>query len=452
MKKKLTALALVIVMVAMLFTGLTMAYFTDTDEATNTFTVGNVDIQIREEQGKYDDQGNLEGYVPFEQGKEMVPGQLVEKFVYVDNTGKNDAYVRTRILIPMEYADALRMTISATWKGWWYFNDGTEDNYNPTKVEYDGKEYLQYTFLYQHILKSGEKMYAPLLTKVSLHPTFDWLDQAKGWYTLGNGEDKVAVTVTDTYIDPTVVILADAIQAEGFDDVYKAFAAFDAQGAAGNDIVVVSNVEELAEALASGADVVLDSDINFTAADLNTTAASIPVALAVTEDAVLNLNGHNITLPDTGADTTAVIYVQDANLTIKGEGTVTQNGTSDFLLWAKGDSNVNIMGGTYVTAPDDCSVLYASGNVAYSATDPWATINVYNGTFTSGNINDSQDCANVMNHGVGRVNYYGGTYNWNPAGEDSWDYNWSDDKAYIKVADGYTVQTNSDGTYTVVAQ
>ena len=46
MKKKLTAVALVVCMLAIMLVGASLAYFTDTDEATNTFTMGKVDIEL----------------------------------------------------------------------------------------------------------------------------------------------------------------------------------------------------------------------------------------------------------------------------------------------------------------------------------------------------------------------------------------------------------------------
>ena len=48
MKKKLTAVALVVCMLAIMLVGASLAYFTDTDEATNTFTMGKVDIDLTE--------------------------------------------------------------------------------------------------------------------------------------------------------------------------------------------------------------------------------------------------------------------------------------------------------------------------------------------------------------------------------------------------------------------
>ena len=48
MKKKITAIALVVCLVAVAIVGGSLAYFTDKEEATNTFTAGNVDITLTE--------------------------------------------------------------------------------------------------------------------------------------------------------------------------------------------------------------------------------------------------------------------------------------------------------------------------------------------------------------------------------------------------------------------
>lgn len=48
MKKKILTAALAVCMLATLVIGMSLAYFTDTDSKTNTFTVGNVDITLTE--------------------------------------------------------------------------------------------------------------------------------------------------------------------------------------------------------------------------------------------------------------------------------------------------------------------------------------------------------------------------------------------------------------------
>ena len=48
MKKKILALCLVVALLATAIAGATLAYFTDTDEVNNTFTVGNIEIKLDE--------------------------------------------------------------------------------------------------------------------------------------------------------------------------------------------------------------------------------------------------------------------------------------------------------------------------------------------------------------------------------------------------------------------
>ena len=48
MKKKIIAISLIVAMLAVAIIGGSLAYFTDTDAATNTCTVGNVEIDLIE--------------------------------------------------------------------------------------------------------------------------------------------------------------------------------------------------------------------------------------------------------------------------------------------------------------------------------------------------------------------------------------------------------------------
>ena len=50
MKKKLTAIFLCVALAAIAIVGASLAYFTDTKSATNTFTVGNVKIDLIDQQ------------------------------------------------------------------------------------------------------------------------------------------------------------------------------------------------------------------------------------------------------------------------------------------------------------------------------------------------------------------------------------------------------------------
>ena len=98
MKKKLTAIFLCVALVAIAIVGASLAYFTDTQAAKNTFTVGNVKIDLIEQQK------GESGLEAFESNKILVPGtsakNAVSKIVTVKNTGKNDAWVWVDLKIP----------------------------------------------------------------------------------------------------------------------------------------------------------------------------------------------------------------------------------------------------------------------------------------------------------------------------------------------------------------
>lgn len=88
MKKKLTAMLLIVAMLAVAVVGGTLAYFTDTDEKTNTFTVGNVDITLTEP--KWDETGSKEA-------EDVYPGEPLAKDPTVTNAGKNPCFVRIEV-------------------------------------------------------------------------------------------------------------------------------------------------------------------------------------------------------------------------------------------------------------------------------------------------------------------------------------------------------------------
>ena len=99
-KKTILVAAIAVMLVAALVVGGTLAYFTDTKSAPNTFTVGNVSIDLNEQQK------GEKGLETFVQGKQLVPGtssdgNAVSKIVTVTNTSKdNDAWVWVELKIP----------------------------------------------------------------------------------------------------------------------------------------------------------------------------------------------------------------------------------------------------------------------------------------------------------------------------------------------------------------
>ena len=101
-KKKIVTLCLAAVLVLMAVAGASLAYLTDSKQATNTFTVGNVKIDLIEQQR------GENGLEAFEQNKKLLPivgsaqgekdeygmpiaKNYVDKMVTVKNTGSEDA-------------------------------------------------------------------------------------------------------------------------------------------------------------------------------------------------------------------------------------------------------------------------------------------------------------------------------------------------------------------------
>ena len=90
--KKQMAIAMAsCLMVGALAFGGTMAYLTDTEGATNTFTVGKVQIDLEEP-----------GYAALKDAAKnnLVPNQIVTKDPQVENTGKNEALVFLKVEMP----------------------------------------------------------------------------------------------------------------------------------------------------------------------------------------------------------------------------------------------------------------------------------------------------------------------------------------------------------------
>ena len=162
--------------------------------------------------------------------------------------------------------------------------------------------------------------------------------------------------------------------------------------------------------------------------------------LALANDLVLDLNGHNITINNDSDELGEGdgIIVTEGTLTIKGEGTVTANTRA---VWARGNGGavINIEGGHYVGATKGytCEVIYASGN---------GIINIYGGTFeaeTEDNVSFAAPQYAVLNlHGNGatgcNITVYGGSFkNFNPA--DNISENPKKDfcaEGYVSVANG----------------
>ena len=274
MKKKITAIFLCVALVAIAIVGASLAYFTDTKTATNTFTVGNVKIDLIESryhrQGsgssgdttiptpnqtasgmKYVSNGatiftddeikadaaNYSAYIT-ERGKNMVPGKNIAKSPYVINTGANDAFIRIRVMIPSDanrdYWQARsggviesQFCTTAITSGEFIHSDRRNDypiidSSGRGYVDGNGVKYDVYTFIRTEPLKPGE------MTEWNVWNYVGIADEATS-ANVQKAIDKGAILVSaDGTMTVNVLVQADAIQAEGFADAKAAFAAFDA--------------------------------------------------------------------------------------------------------------------------------------------------------------------------------------------------------------------------------
>ena len=141
-RRRVMIIALVVVFAALIAGG-TLAYFTDEETAYNVITTGNLDMTMHEE---------TTGGEPFpEEGiSGVMPGDDVDKKVYLSNDGNVDMYVRIGVETVIE-PDTLSLEYIS-------LDINTAD-----WTEKDGFYY------YNTALKPGEKT-APLFTQVSFDP------------------------------------------------------------------------------------------------------------------------------------------------------------------------------------------------------------------------------------------------------------------------------------------
>lgn len=243
-KRKILALASAVCMVAILAIGGTLAYFTSTDEAKNTFTVGGVAIDLIEQER--DGKGGLQ---EFTQGKVLMPivgsaqgeketiegvelptaKNYVDKIVTIKNTGKSDAYVRAYFAIPSALDDGYE-TFNAganvlhfnfgnkggesTYGVQWNWQHNSKWNYYETTI--DGVAYNVYYADYYRPLPKGETT-EQFISGVYLDKSFDVNDGK--YYAFGKEIDHLTGLIENGELKVSCPVKAVAVQAAGFNSV-----------------------------------------------------------------------------------------------------------------------------------------------------------------------------------------------------------------------------------------
>ena len=256
MKKKLTAIFLCVALAAIAIVGASLAYFTDTDSATNTFTVGNVKIQLlesslhRENAGiangetsaselwsdvAKEGSGNTSKYKAGDtfytdaqieanaaeykcENVQLIPGRSYHKMPYVKNVGSNDAYIRIRVMIPADLDTAV-LNSSMYTSSAMSQKEFTMAIDQTGTMEREGVKYNVYTFTRIDPLAPNEMTYWNVWGTIYMDTR---VTSAQSEALFGeNGPYPNGVF--------PVLVEADAIQAEGFADASAAWTAFDAQ-------------------------------------------------------------------------------------------------------------------------------------------------------------------------------------------------------------------------------
>lgn len=223
-KRKIMTLALSICMIAILAVGGSLAYLTDTDNETNVFVTGNVAIDLYEnftQESKllpvtYDENGNRKD------------DNVVQKEVFVTNTGSEEAYVRVHIAIPA-ILDNGRPDFDAS-KNVLHFNYDKENSIGADKWDWSDKTGAPYEgeWNFYEATIDGEAYNVYVVTyEGELAPK-------------GNDGDTTESAMTQVYLDKKVTnadiakiieelgdewkmyVIAEGAQVDGFDNAYEA--------------------------------------------------------------------------------------------------------------------------------------------------------------------------------------------------------------------------------------
>ena len=217
MKKKILSIALVVAMVAVIAAG-SLAYFTDTEKADNTFTVGKVDITLNEK--------NADG-TPFTQNQKLYPGTKTQnnipKIVTVtNNQGSEDAYMWAEIWIPSALDDGDDHSPTAPGLGnSLHFNYA--GNVVETKATYLGSKEINGVMYngYVHFVENDTSKAAGETTDALLDQVYmdRGVVQGENGYLLIDGK-------TDYTGSWDIVVYGVGIQANGFNSITDAITAY----------------------------------------------------------------------------------------------------------------------------------------------------------------------------------------------------------------------------------
>ena len=209
MKKKITAIVLVVLVLALLTMGMTLAYFTDEKEAENVFVFGDISIDLIEDGWTPDDPTDPDDDPTIME--DVFPGMDFDKIPFIKNTGDADAYVRMGVEINpavlqdltggTDEAALAEILVSLSGAGW------TFDRIDTTA---DGT----IVFWYNYGVLAAQAQTSALFTAVYIPE-----DYKSDNVELIMGQDRIF----------GINVIAQAIQTVGFNTAEEAYAVLDAE-------------------------------------------------------------------------------------------------------------------------------------------------------------------------------------------------------------------------------
>lgn len=223
-KKKVVTVCLVVALMVTAAIGGSLAYFTDTDKADNTFVTGNVAIDLLENFGDNDPKSPEKLLPATGSAQNGTLKNGITKEVSVENTGSEDAYVRVHIAIPSvldngnpkfdagQNALHFNYASDSVVKGQWNWSkttgEPTTGNWNYYETTVDGIDYNVYVVTYETALKADEETATKAMHQV-------YLDKN----TSNEAIESYIETLGENW---HILVVAEGAQAEGFDDAYEA--------------------------------------------------------------------------------------------------------------------------------------------------------------------------------------------------------------------------------------
>ena len=378
--KKVLALLLVAALAAGLAIVGTVAYLTHEDEEVNVFTVGNVEVELVEQQR--DNQQNPTKLVDFEQNKGMMPvvgsistkdttygipnpSNYVDKIVYARNVGASAAYMRIRVAVPtFENTTDTPDDPSTNNLHWNYVGDATRtkiqaaigaDKFDDAAVSapvktgpivIDGQKYNVYTFTYAEPI--APKMNSGIIMcGLYLDERVDY-NPDSGKYEDINGKE-FEIPNNTVYIP----VIVEAIQADGFASAELAFTAANFPENPWAELVSADTADALIEALENGKDVILTNDVKIDPAGMSNAYGT--TGINVKNGQTIDGNGNTLDIKgaggtwDSGICTTGGI-IRDITVTGSFRGIfINHNSTHSERVVLE---NVTIEGTTYTISCD----------------------------------------------------------------------------------------------------